>query len=162
MKFKVHNKNNCPTGPNYRCYPLSILVHCGGTAQLSSSTVKLMGLIAGDGVEIIEDEEFGDLYLRRKSVKNGGFILRSNGKRQSLSFTNITAARIIFDAAGAQGLTELVCDCFPYHYDGTGEDWIGIDIRHARAYKRGAKKASEATAAPAPKKRGRPAKKDQK
>ena len=166
MSYKIFNRNN--TSHETRA-KLAGQMTCSltrfGFVQLSKAAVERLGLKDGDGVVLMQDEDYDDYYFGRGDVHRGAFTLTQVGKSARLGFTCSGITDILAKGAIApQDWRWMVLQLFP-----APEGKLGIDLKHPRYPKHPAgdltaahaarKAKAEAAAAPEPaKKRGRPAK----
>lgn len=128
-----------------------------GFLQISKAAVSYLGISAGDGLVVLEDEQFGDFYIGRGDANRSAFVLTKVGSTARLAFACSDIAEMLGKAAiAAPDWRWMVCTLFP-----APEGRLGIDLRHARFPHRGHGDTTAAVAALKAKKRGRPAKEEQ-
>lgn len=180
MSYKIFNRNNTPHRSLGHCHRrmTMVLTHTG-SIQLSSFACEMLGVKDGDGVVLLQDDQFDDFYLGRGDVTRGAFVLRQQGKSGRIFFQCSGVSEILGKAAIApQDWHWMRLELFAAH-----DGMLGIDVKHATyprrpkdndttaarealAAKYAAQRAAETEApapepapAPAPaKKRGRPRK----
>lgn len=174
MSFKIYNRTNTKHtfGAHTPC-AMTLSLTRRGFIQLSKAAVQFLGIASGDGVVLLEDEQFNDFYIGRGDANRGAFCLTKVGSSARLGFACSDIAEILGKAAiAAPDWRWMVCTLFP-----APEGKLGIDLKHAKfphrysgdtaaavaaiKAKNAAKAAQVAETTPATKKRGRPAKKGQ-
>lgn len=169
MSYKIYNRNN--TSHETRGH-LAGQMTCSltrfGFVQLSKAAVERLGLKDGDGVVLMQDEDYDDFYFGRGDVHRGAFTLTQVGKSARLGFTCSGITDILAkEAIAPQDWRWMVLSLFV-----APEGKLGIDLKHPRYPHRpagdltaahAARKAKAQEAAEiitAAKKRGRPSKEE--
>lgn len=153
MSYKIYNRRNTQHRLNsvHTSGYMTLAVTRAGNIQISKAAVQYLGISAGDGVVLLEDEDFGDFYIGRGDVTHSAFCLVKSGKTERLSFACSDIAEILGKAAIAPlDWRWMVLLLFP-----APDGKLGIDLKHPRFPKR---PGGDTTAAREAKKRGRTAK----
>ena len=143
MSYKIYNRSNTQHQLNsvHTSGYMTLAVTRAGNIQISKAAVNYLGISAGDGVVLLEDEEFGDFYLGRGDVHRSAFCLVKTGKSPRLSFACSDIAEILGKAAIAPpDWRWMVLVLFPAQ-DGK----LGIDLKHPRFPKGSGRPKKEGT-----------------
>ena len=97
MSYKIYNRRNTQHRLNsvHTSGYMTLAVTRAGNIQISKAAVQYLGISAGDGVVLLEDEDFGDFYIGRGDVTHSAFCLVKSGKTERLSFACSDIAEIL-------------------------------------------------------------------
>ena len=77
MSYKIYNRRNTQHRLNsvHTSGYMTLAVTRAGNIQISKAAVQYLGISAGDGVVLLEDEDFGDFYIGRGDVTHSALFL---------------------------------------------------------------------------------------
>ncbi|MBR4131604.1 MAG: hypothetical protein IKT99_01380, partial [Oscillospiraceae bacterium] len=75
MSFRIYNRTNTQHVTLHGAHRrLTVILTRTGYIQLSTPALEYLGLKAGDGIVLLQDERFDDYYFGRGDVTRGAFV----------------------------------------------------------------------------------------